>query len=173
LVLVFLLHGPLKGRRRGPAGWALDGTLVARSAAAGGYIAWAHEAIVMRSGTWEAHELWLGRIAVLLVLEATRRLLGWPLPVLAVLALLYAGYGHLAPETFAHRGYPLRRILSTLYLTTDGIFGLILGVSASFVFLFILFGAFFRAAGAGAFFLGVAQAAFGGLRGGPAKVAIV
>jgi len=173
LVLAFLLHGPRRGRARGRAGWTLDALLIAASLGATGYVALAHEAILVRAGSWEPFELALGGVAVALVLEATRRVLGWPLPVLALLALGYAAWGHLAPETIAHRGYPLRRILSTLYLTTDGLFGLILGVSASFVFLFVLFGACFRATGAAAFFLDLARAVCGGVRGGPAKVAIV
>lgn len=173
LALVFLTI-PLARRwsRQGWA-WGLDSLLALASAVAAGYIAWDYEGILLRSGSYEVYELWLGALLVALILEGTRRTLGWPLPVLALLALAYAVFGGYLPEVVAHRGYAPRRILSTLYLTYDGIFGLILGVSASFVFLFVLFGVFFRESGAGQFFLDLAQALFGGVRGGSAKVAIV
>jgi len=136
-------------------------------------VAWDAEGILSRSGSTQPHELWLGAILVILILEGTRRTLGWPLPILALLAMAYALFGGSLPGAAGHRGYALPRILFTLYLSYDGIFGLILGVSASFVFLFVLFGVFVRESGAGQFFLDLAQALFGGVRGGSAKVAIV
>jgi TRAP transporter 4TM/12TM fusion protein len=175
LVLVFLTVPA----RRGPAGRdtarsrAFTFSLAAAAVIAAGYIAWDSEGILTRSGTYETYELVLGGLLVVLILEGTRRTLGWPLPALALVSLAYAAFGNYLPEAVAHRGYSARRILSTLYLTYDGVFGLILGVSASFVFLFVVFGVFFRESGAGQFFLGVAQALFGRVRGGSAKVAIV
>lgn len=173
LVLVFLVV-PLRApaRWRGVARLA-DVGLALVAAVATGYVAWDFEEILLRSGTFYAYEMWLGALLVLAILEGTRRTLGWPLPVLALLAIAYAVFGGALPGLVSHRGYSARRILSTLYLTTDGIFGLILGVSATFVFLFVLFGTFFRESGAGQFFLEVAQSLFGGVRGGAAKVAIV
>jgi TRAP transporter 4TM/12TM fusion protein len=173
LVLVFLTV-PLvrKGSRRG---WTrvVDVLLAASAAAATGYVAWDYEGILLRSGTFHPYELWLGGLLVLAILEGTRRTIGWPLPLLTLLALAYAVVGGDLPGLLGHRGYSTRRIISTLYLTYDGIFGLILGVSATFVFLFVLFGVFFRESGAGQFFLELAQALLGGVRGGSAKVAIV
>jgi TRAP transporter 4TM/12TM fusion protein len=173
LVLVFLTV-PL----RPAASWRgaarlIDIALALVAAVATGYVAWDFEDILLRSGSFYDYEMWLGALLVLAILEGTRRTLGWPLPLLALLAIAYAVVGGDLPGLIAHRGYSARRILSTLYLTTDGIFGLILGVSATFVFLFVLFGTFFRESGAGQFFLEVAQSLFGGVRGGAAKVAIV
>jgi TRAP transporter 4TM/12TM fusion protein len=141
--------------------------------AATGYVAWDYEGILLRSGSFSALELWLGGLLIVAILEGARRTIGWPLPALTMLALAYAVVGGDLPGLLGHRGYSARRIISTLYLTYDGIFGLILGVSATFVFLFVLFGVFFRESGAGQFFLELAQALLGGVRGGSAKVAIV
>ncbi len=173
LMLVFLVV-PLM--RTGPRrAWTrvVDVLLAVAAVAATGYVAWDYEGILLRSGSFHAHELWLGGLLVLAILEGTRRTIGWPLPLLTLLALAYAVVGGNLPGLLGHRGYSARRIISTLYLTYDGIFGLILGVSATFVFLFVLFGVFFRESGAGQFFLDLAQALFGGVRGGSAKVAIV
>ncbi len=173
LVLVFLTV-PLV--RSGPRrAWArvIDGLLAAAAVTATGYVAWDYEGILLRSGSFHAHELWMGGLLVLAILEGARRTIGWPLPLLTLLALAYAVVGGDLPGLLGHRGYSARRIISTLYLTYDGIFGLILGVSATFVFLFVLFGVFFRESGAGQFFLELAQALLGGVRGGSAKVAIV
>ncbi len=173
LVLVFLTVPML--RSAPPRAWTrlVDVLLAVAAAAATGYVAWDYEGILLRSGSFDTHELWLGALLILAILEGTRRTLGWPLPVLTLLALAYAVVGGDLPGLIGHRGYSARRIISTLYLTFDGIFGLILGVSATFVFLFVLFGVFFRESGAGQFFLELAQALFGGVRGGSAKVAIV
>ncbi|MGH7348887.1 MAG: TRAP transporter permease [Candidatus Rokuibacteriota bacterium] len=173
LVLVFLTV-PLRGGAlpRG-ARRVIDVALALLAAVATGYVAWDYESILLRSGTFYAYEMWLGALLVLAILEGTRRTLGWPLPLLAVLSIAYAVFGGDLPGLIAHRGYSARRIISTLYLTFDGIFGLILGVSATFVFLFVLFGIFFRESGAGQFFLDIAQSLFGGVRGGAAKVSIV
>lgn len=173
LVLVFLT---MPAVRSSPQRWwflVLDGLLALAAAVAAGYVAWDAEGISTRSGSYLPLELWLGALLVVLILEGTRRALGWALPALALLSLAYALFGGSLPGAAGHRGYSLPRILHTLYLSYDGIFGLILGVSASFVFLFVLFGTFFRESGAGQFFLGLAQGLFGGVRGGSAKVAIV
>ena len=150
-----------------------DVLLAVAGAGTAGYVAWDAEGILDRSGTYHAYEVWFGGILVVLILEATRRTLGWPLPALALVGLAYAAFGHALPELVAHRGFRAPRILTTLYLTYDGIFGAILGVSAAFVFLFVLFGVFFRELGASQFFLGLAEALVGGVRGGAAKVAII
>jgi len=173
LLLVFLTVPA--ARRLAGRWWArtADALLATVAVVATAYVAWDHEGILLRSGSFSDHELWLGGLLVLAILEGARRTVGWPLPVLAVVALAYALYGGAIPGPAGHRGYSLRRIISTLYLTFDGIFGLILGVSAAFVFLFVLFGVFFRESGAGQVFLDLATALFGGVRGGSAKVAII
>lgn len=110
---------------------------------------------------------------IVVILEATRRSLGWPLVILTVLFLLYALFGKYLPYPFWHRGYSIQRILEQMYLTLDGIWGTPVGVSASFIFLFVLFGAFLSASGTGAFFSDFANGLAGRTIGGPAKTAVV
>jgi len=112
-------------------------------------------------------------VAILLLLEATRRIVGLPIALVAVVFLLYAFFGHHLPGALGHSGFSYRRILSHMYLTTEGIFSVPLGVSSTFVFLFILFGSFLHSTGLGKFFIDLALAATGHRVGGPAKVAVV
>ena len=115
----------------------------------------------------------LGILAIILVLEATRRVIGWTLPLVAVAFVIYAYWGPNMPGVFGHRGYDWGRILQHTYTSTEGIYGLPIGVSATFVILFIIFGAILQETGAGRFFIDLAFALFGRVRGGPAKVAVV
>jgi TRAP transporter 4TM/12TM fusion protein len=110
---------------------------------------------------------------MLLLLEATRRALGPPLMVVAAVFLLYTFGGPYMPDVIAHKGASLNKAMSHLWLTTEGVFGVALGVSTSFVFLFVLFGAMLERAGAGAYFIKVAFSLLGHMRGGPAKAAVV
>jgi len=112
-------------------------------------------------------------ILIILVLEMARRTIGLALPVISVFFLLYALLGSILPPPFTHRGYSLGRIISTMYMTTNGIFGIPLGVSATFIALFILFGSFLEHLGGGKFFIDLANALVGKTKGGPAKVAVI
>jgi TRAP transporter 4TM/12TM fusion protein len=112
-------------------------------------------------------------VALGLVLEAARRATGWALPVISMAFLAYAYFGSYMPELIAHQGFSLRRIVGQLYLTSEGIYGLPMSISATLVFNFVLLGAFLKATGTGQFFIDVALALFGRVRGGPAKVAVV
>ncbi len=112
-------------------------------------------------------------IGMVLLLEATRRALGPPLMVVAAVFLLYTFGGPHMPDVIAHKGASLNKAMSHLWLTTEGVFGIALGVSTSFVFLFVLFGAMLERAGAGAYFIKVAFSLLGHMRGGPAKAAVV
>ena len=103
----------------------------------------------------------------------TRRSIGWPLPIVTLIFLAYSYFGYLIPGSFGHRGYDLHRILNQMFMTTEGIFGIPLGVVVTIVFLFILFGAFLEKGGGGKFFIDLAVAMAGRLRGGPAKIAVV
>ena len=150
-------------------GWLLAGLAVASAA----YMALNHEHFVQRSATPTALDLTLGLVTLVVVLELTRRSTGWALPIVAVLALLYAQLGPWMPGLLAHRGYGPKRMLEHLYLTTEGIWGVPLGVSADFVYLFILFGAILDVAGAGALLMGLAERVAGNTRGGPAKTSVV
>jgi TRAP transporter 4TM/12TM fusion protein len=114
-----------------------------------------------------------GVAAILLLMEATRRIVGLPIVLVAVVFLLYALLGEHLPGALGHGGFSVNRIISHMYMTTEGIFGVPLGVSSTFVFLFILFGAFLHSTGLGKFFIDLALATTGHKVGGPAKVAVV
>ena len=167
LVLVFLTY-PLRGR----GGW-IDALLILCAAVGTGYIALFSDAIALRGGKVLRCELVLGLLTILCVLEAGRRVLGRTLPLLGFIFLLYCRYGRYAPSIFMHRGYSLERIVQHMYLTTEGVFGVAVGVSSTFIFLFILFGAFLSNSGGARFFNNLALSLTGRSPGGPAKVAIV
>jgi len=112
-------------------------------------------------------------VGLVVILEATRRALGPPLMVVAVVFMCYTFFGHLAPEVIQWKGASLNKAMSHYYLTTEGVFGIALGVSTSLVFLFVLFGSLLEKAGAGNYFIRVAFALMGHMRGGPAKAAVV
>ena len=114
-----------------------------------------------------------GGFGTLLTLEAARRVVGTPIVVIAGSFLLYAYFGPYFPGFLAHRGYSVERIVSHMYFTTEGILGIPLGVSATFIFLFILFGAFLEKTGIGKLFIDIANAIAGWASGGPAKVAVI
>ncbi|HPP82484.1 MAG TPA: TRAP transporter permease [Rubrivivax sp.] len=112
-------------------------------------------------------------VGMVLLLEATRRVLGPPLAVIAILMLVYAFAGPHMPDVVAHKGVSLTKAVSHYWLTTEGVFGVALGVSASYIFLFVLFGSLLEKAGAGNYFIQIAFALLGHMRGGPAKAAVV
>ncbi len=112
-------------------------------------------------------------IGLALILEGTRRALGPPLMVVAAVFMCYTFFGHLAPEVIQWKGASLNKAMSHYYLTTEGVFGIALGVSTSLVFLFVLFGSLLEKAGAGNYFIRVAFALMGHMKGGPAKAAVV
>jgi len=126
-----------------------------------------------RSGAPTTYDLVVAVIGMLMLLEATRRALGPPLMVVAIVFLAYTFGGAYMPDVIAHKGQSLHKVMSHQWLTTEGVFGIALGVSTSFVFLFVLFGAMLEQAGAGNYFIKVAFALLGHLKGGPAKAAVV
>ncbi|MGE5574294.1 MAG: TRAP transporter permease [Bacteroidota bacterium] len=137
------------------------------------YIITNFDAIIMRFGSPTTLDLVFAAIVLVLVLDISRRTLGWAMPIIAVAFLLYAFLGPYLPGMLYHRGYDLQRVLNQMYLTTEGIYGIPLGVSADYIFLFIMFGSFLIATGAGQFYIDLAKALVGRTRGGPAKVAVV
>jgi len=155
----------------GTARRALSVVLVGTSLISFLYLVTQHEALVRRTGSPTDVDLILGVLGILLVLELTRRTTGWGLVAVAVLALGYAAAGPYLPGALAHRGYGVTRLVEHLYLSTEGIWGVPLGVSADFVYLFILFGAVLEVAGGGSLLIGLANRVAGGTRGGPAKTA--
>ncbi|HLT57336.1 MAG TPA: TRAP transporter permease [Limnochordales bacterium] len=132
-----------------------------------------YQDIVMRAGLPTTLDIVVATAAVLLVLEAARRVVGTPIVVIAIAFLIYAYVGPYMPGFLAHRGYTFTQIANHMYFTTEGIFGVPLGVSATFIFLFILFGAFLEKTGIGRFFIDLANAVAGFASGGPAKVAVI
>ncbi len=130
-------------------------------------------AILNRAGTFETMDVVMGTALVLIVIEAARRAAGLAVPLIAVVFVGYALLGPYLPDVMAHKGYSIQRLFTYLSLSTDGIFGVPIGVSANFILLFILYGALLRKTGAGQFFTDVAFALTGWTRGGPAKAAVV
>ncbi len=129
--------------------------------------------ILNRAGSFETIDVIMGTALVLLTLEASRRTTGPAVSIVALVFLAYAFFGPYLPDSLAHRGYSIERVSTYLALTTDGIFGICIGVSANFILLFILYGALLRKTGAGQFLTDVAFALTGRTRGGPAKAAVV
>jgi len=128
--------------------------------------------ILNRAGSFQPLDVTMGTAMVLLVLEASRRSTGPAVPIIAIIFICYALFGPYLPDILAHRGYSIKRISTYLALSTDGIFGVPIGVSANFILLFILYGALLRKTGAGQFFTDVAFSLTGWTRGGPAKAAV-
>ncbi len=137
------------------------------------YIWWDFDNLIFRQGMPNQTDIVMGFILIVLLLEAARRALGPALAILAAIFLAYNFIGPYLPEILRHRGIPLDFMISDMYLTTTGIFGVPLGVSVSFVFLFVLFGALLDRAGGGKYFIDVAFSALGTFRGGPAKAAVL
>jgi TRAP transporter 4TM/12TM fusion protein len=126
-----------------------------------------------RPGAPSTMDIWVACIGMVLLLEATRRALGPPLMTIAALFLVYSFAGPYMPGIIAHKGVSLAGVVNHQWVTTEGVFGIALGVSTSFVFLFVLFGALLDKAGAGNYFIKVAFSLLGHYRGGPAKAAVV
>ena len=170
LVLCFLLFPRVRGSQAGVT--ALDWMWIAASVAA---LAWPlidFDTFVYRAAEPRAIDLLLGSVAVLAVLEATRRTVGWILPVTAVVFLVYAwlgpGLDRIGLSLFAHRGYAPDRLIGTLYMTLEGVFGVPLDVAATYIVLFTIYGAVLERSGAGKFFIDWAMAAMGTSRSGAA-----
>lgn len=151
----------------------LDWVLATFAAFCASYIYLFYEEIAMRSGDPTWLDIGIGFCGMLMLLEATRRALGPPLMIVASVFLFYTFAGPYMPDIIAHKGQSLSKVMSHQWLTTEGVFGIALGVSSSFVFLFVLFGAMLEKAGAGYYFIRTAFALLGHMRGGPAKAAIV
>ena len=172
LFLAFTAYPALRSSPRDrvpPQDWAL--ALIAAFCAA--YHILFYRELATRPGLPTTLDLVTGVVGVILLFEATRRSLGPPLVIIATLFLAYTFLGPYMPEVISHRGASLSRVVSHQWLTTEGVFGVALGVSTSFVFLYVLFGSLLEKAGAGNYMMQVSLALLGHLRGGPAKVAVV
>ena len=150
-----------------------DWVLALAAAFAASYLYVFYDALSQRPGAPTTMDLWVALGGLVLLLEATRRALGLPLTVVAAVFIAYSLAGPYMPDVISHKGVSLNKLASHQWLGTEGVFGVALGVSTSFVFLFVLFGALLERAGAGNYFIKVAYAMLGHMRGGPAKAAVV
>ncbi len=170
LVLVFLYFPALKNSR---ATFLIDIPLCLLAVSSGSYLYLSFDDLVYRMGDANGWDISMGFACVVCLLEATRRAVGVPMTILGAVSLLYALYGNLLPEPLGHSGRSLERVMSQMYLTNEGIFGIPLGVAATYVFLFVLFGSLMEKSGVGTLFLNLALAFAGKYRGGPAKIGIL
>jgi len=175
LCLTFLLNPIYKRARKDKLnGWVImDWFLALAAIYCTYYICTNLTDIFERQGDWLPSDLVVSIIGTLLVLEACRRVIGFIMTGICLTAILYAFFGPYMPELIIHKGYSIERITTTLWLTTEGIFGLPIGVAATFVFVFVLFGAFLEYTGGGNFFINLAYALTGRFSGGPAKTSVV
>jgi TRAP transporter 4TM/12TM fusion protein len=173
LALAFI-HYPLHPKRSNFKPFMLiDLILAGLSFLVGLYILIQYWAFIDRIGMPTQWDIAFSFLALFLILEATRRTVGWPLLIIVLVFLLYTFWGQLLPLPLSHKGYDLERITTTFYMTQNGVFGVALKTMSYFIFLFIAFGAFFGICGGTEFFINIASSIFGGLRGGPAKIAVV
>ena len=172
LALSYLLYPTCKSWSRHKL-HPLDAILAALGAASPAYIVIMYRELAFRAGIINSVDLVIGVLGVLLVIEATRRVVGLPMVIVVLAFLTYAFAGPYMPGVLSHRGLTPNQLIGHLYFTTEGIFGIPLGVSSTFIFLFILFGAYLECTGLGKFFIDIANAIAGWASGGPAKVAVI
>lgn len=171
-VLVFLLYPATEKSDKKKAN-ILDWIFVILTVVVWGYVFFNVETITLKGGKLSQMDMIFGFIGILVTLEATRRAVGPELPIVTIVFLLYAYFGRSMPGMLAHRGFDIRRIVGHMYFTTEGIMGTPLGVSATFVFMFILFGSFLDKTGVGQFFIDFAYALTGSTRSGPAMTSVL
>ncbi|MCC9621484.1 TRAP transporter permease [Thalassospira sp. MA62] len=183
MFLTFLMF-PAFGntRERGLLGWIIDIVFLAGAFTTGFYLSFFLDDIINRAGFWSDWDLIIGVIATVTVLEASRRAVGLGMTIIGVIAIVYAlsgprgalpWLGEWLPGILSHRGADVDRLVGQLYLGQEGIYGLPMGVAATYIFMFVLFGAFLEVTGAGKFFIDMAYAATGKKPGGPAKAAVL
>ena len=180
LLLVFLAFPVTLRKKRDATGAVLPGgagafdvMLAVVACVSAVYIVLDYQGLSERQGLPLGRDIAVGLLLIVLLLEAGRRVIGPALPILAVAFLLYALGGQRMPEFLAFKGVSLGRLLGQMTMSTEGIYGVPLDVSASIVFLFVLFGAMLERAGAGSYFIEVAMSLLGRFRGGPAKAAVL
>ena len=171
LLLIYLIYpaSPQEGRRTGPISWVLAWAGFGLS-----FYHWIYEAdLTVRAGELIPADWVVGIVTIVLVFEAARRVMGLGLPIICAVFLAYAMFGEYLPGALAHRGFGLDQVVGTLGFGTEGIFGTPTYVSSTYIFLFILFGAFLEQAGMIRLFTDFAMGTVGHTRGGPAKVAVI
>ena len=169
MAIAFLIFPIVKKRKIG----IIEFLLVALAIAANGYVLVFMDDIIARFSVPSTMDLVAGALVIILVLEMTRRVVGLPMVIIATAFILYAYFGNYMPGLLWNKGYSVSRIIDHLSLYMEGVYGVPLGASASFVILFIILGAFLQATKTGDFFMDVANSVAGRARGGPAKVAVL
>ena len=172
MMLVFLIYPITKKARRDTLP-IYDIFLSALAMGVCLYIALQHVELANRINKNTTLDLWVGGLLIVLLFECCRRVVGLPIMVVAGVFMLYAYFGKYMPGGLQHRGFKVKRIITQLVFTTEGIMGTPLGASATFIYLFVLFGAFLERTEVGTFFIDFANAIAGHKRGGPAKVAVL
>ena len=171
LTFIFLLF-PARRKARKDKIPFYDIILAALAIVVGSYWTINYNRLVQSIGQLETMDFYIGLLAIILVLEGARRAVGLPITIIATLFLAYAYFGQSMPDFLAHRGQDLESISNLMFFSTDGILGTPISVSATYIFVFLLFGAFLVKTGVGQYFNDLAVALAGKLTGGPAKVAI-
>lgn len=172
LALVYFLY-PYKPKRGATRPHPVDIVLSILSVTATLYSIMNYETLMESAGLYSNLDVAVALLGIALTLEATRRIVGLPIVIIASAFLAYAYWGAYFPGFLSHRGFGIQRIASQMWFTTEGIIGLPLGVSANFIFLFILFGAFLNSTGIMDFFMDLSYAVAGWASGGPAKIAVI
>src|SRR5690625_3621106 len=171
LTLIFLLYPARKGEKRNTIPW-YDIILIVLAIVVTSYWPLFYDTLVQQVGTISTEQVFIGGIAILLVLEAARRAVGLPITIIAGAFIAYALFGPQMPGLFAHRGLSINQLVDSMFFTTEGILGTPLQVSSTYIFLFLLFGSFLVQTGVGNYFNDLAITIAGKRTGGPAKVAI-
>ncbi|MDR3353948.1 MAG: TRAP transporter permease [Synergistaceae bacterium] len=172
LVLGFIMY-PFSKKSSYKSVSLFDWILIALSAIVPVYVWIDYAGIISRAGRPNTPDLVMATILVILVLEASRRMAGWSLPILSSIFIAYGLFGRSTPGMFGHRGYTWLQLSNHFFANTEGIYGSSVSVAASYIFLFILFGAIMGKSGMGAFFNDIAMALAGHTKGGPAKVSVI
>ncbi|MDF3607638.1 TRAP transporter permease [Paracoccus sp. DMF-8] len=179
LFIIFLSFSALARNRHKTDGFAIlgvpvtDWVLAIGGAVSAFYVPWIYAQLQFRVGNPLAIDIVMGTVLLLVLMEAVRRSMGWPLPVIAALFIAYAYFGKSMPGILVHPGADWATIVSHLYLTSQGIYGTALGVIATYVFHFVLFGVMAQKIGLGQLFIDLATALAGRFAGGPAKVSVI
>ena len=172
MFLVFLLYPAKRGLPKDVIPW-YDWGMAVLSLVCTLYLPANYLYIIKNVGNFTPFDIAVGIVAIVLLFEACRRVVGLPIMVIVALFIAYALFGYLIPGTYGIRQMKIKQIVTHYYYTTNGVFGTPLGVSATFIFLFVLFGAFLEKTGVGKLFIDIANAIAGKYVGGPAKVAVI
>ncbi len=176
LLLTFALIGVgYRCRKNSPTSRpsVLDLLLVAGSVFSIGYWIVEYPKLADRAGNYNQLDIIVGAIAIVISFEVSRRTVGWALPIIAIVGILYALFGRSMPDAIAHKGFPFRRIIEYCFFSQAGVFGIMANVMATYVILFIFFGAFLEKSGVGQFFINLPMSIAGRSTGGAAKVSVM